>query len=78
MAGRIVIFLALALYGLVLAAAIAQHAPNPPAPVKAASRFQPATQPMVPSANMHFLEHDHVILVAREDATNECAAAFIG
>ena len=35
-------------------------------------------QPMVPSANMHFLEHDHVILVAREDATNECAAAFIG
>jgi len=35
-------------------------------------------QPMVPSANMHFLEHDHVILVAREDATHECATAFIG
>ena len=35
-------------------------------------------QPMVPSPTMHFLEHDHVILMAREDSTQECAAAFIG
>ncbi len=35
-------------------------------------------QPMVPSANMRFCEHDHVILVTREDAANECSAAFIG
>lgn len=35
-------------------------------------------QPMVPSATMQFLEHDHVILIAREDAAQECAAAFIG
>jgi trk system potassium uptake protein TrkA len=34
-------------------------------------------QPMVPSPNMHFVEHDHVILITREDATNDCAAAFI-
>jgi trk system potassium uptake protein TrkA len=35
-------------------------------------------QPMVPSATMHFVEHDHVILIAREDAVNECSVAFIG
>lgn len=34
-------------------------------------------QPMVPSPTMQFLEHDHVILIAREDATQECASAFI-
>jgi hypothetical protein len=32
----------------------------------------------VPTASMHFLEHDHVILIARADATQECATAFIG
>ncbi len=37
-----------------------------------------SSQPMVPSATMHFFEHDHVILIARADATQECAAAFIG
>jgi trk system potassium uptake protein TrkA len=35
-------------------------------------------QPMIPSPNMHFLENDHVILIARGDASQECAAAFIG
>jgi trk system potassium uptake protein TrkA len=35
-------------------------------------------QPMVPSPTMHFLEHDHVILIARSDAGQECAAAFVG
>ena len=35
-------------------------------------------QPMVPSPTMRFVEHDHVILIAREDAANECSAAFIG
>jgi trk system potassium uptake protein TrkA len=35
-------------------------------------------QPMVPSPTMHFLENDHVILIARGDASQECAAAFIG
>ena len=35
-------------------------------------------QPMTPQPTMRFIEHDHVILIAREDATNECAAAFIG
>lgn len=35
-------------------------------------------QPMTPTASMRFLEHDHVILMARENATQECAAAFIG
>jgi trk system potassium uptake protein TrkA len=35
-------------------------------------------QPMVPSPSMHFVEHDHVILIAREDAAHECSAAFIG
>jgi trk system potassium uptake protein TrkA len=34
-------------------------------------------QPMTPSPTMQFREHDHVILIAREDATQECAAAFI-
>ncbi len=35
-------------------------------------------QPMSPSGTMHFYEHDHVVLVARADATQECASAFIG
>ena len=35
-------------------------------------------QPMVPTPSMHFLEHDHVILITREDATHECSAAFVG
>ena len=35
-------------------------------------------QPMVPSPTMHFLENDHVILIARGDASHECAAAFVG
>ena len=34
-------------------------------------------QPMTPTASMRFLEHDHVILMARENANPECAAAFI-
>jgi trk system potassium uptake protein len=34
-------------------------------------------QPLVPSASMHFLEHDHVILITRADATQECASAFV-
>lgn len=35
-------------------------------------------QPIVPSDTMLFQEHDHVILIAREDATQDCAVAFIG
>ena len=35
-------------------------------------------QPLVPSATMRFLERDHVILVTRGDATQDCGAAFIG
>jgi trk system potassium uptake protein TrkA len=35
-------------------------------------------QPMIPSSTMHFLENDHVILITRGDATQECATAFIG
>ncbi|MDE3008275.1 MAG: TrkA family potassium uptake protein [Acidobacteriota bacterium] len=35
-------------------------------------------QPMTPLPDMHFLEHDHVIVLAREDATHDCASAFIG
>ena len=35
-------------------------------------------QPMTPVPTMHFLEHDHVIVLAREDATHECASVFIG
>jgi Trk K+ transport system NAD-binding subunit len=34
-------------------------------------------QPLVPSSPMHFLENDHVILIARGDANQECATAFI-
>jgi trk system potassium uptake protein TrkA len=34
-------------------------------------------QPMIPSSTMHFLENDHVILITRSDATQECATAFI-
>jgi trk system potassium uptake protein TrkA len=34
-------------------------------------------QPMIPSSTMHFLENDHVILITRGDATQECASAFI-
>ncbi len=30
------------------------------------------------ATTMRFQEHDHVILMAREDATQDCAAAFIG
>ncbi len=35
-------------------------------------------QPLVPSSTMHFLEHDHVVLMARVDTTEDCTAAFIG
>lgn len=35
-------------------------------------------QPLIPTATMRFFEHDHVILMAREGSTHECAAAFIG
>ena len=35
-------------------------------------------QPVQPSSSTKFIEHDHVILIAREDATQDCAAAFIG
>ncbi len=35
-------------------------------------------QPLVPTSTMHFLEHDHVVLMARVDATEDCTAAFIG
>jgi trk system potassium uptake protein TrkA len=35
-------------------------------------------QPLVPSATMHFLHQDHVVLMARFDATQDCADAFIG
>lgn len=35
-------------------------------------------QPMVPTSTMHFLEGDHVILIARGDAAQECADTFIG
>jgi trk system potassium uptake protein TrkA len=35
-------------------------------------------QPLVPSPTMRFLEHDHVILIARGDATQECSEAFVG
>jgi trk system potassium uptake protein TrkA len=34
--------------------------------------------PMVPTESMRFLQHDHVILITRGDATDSCAAAFIG
>jgi len=35
-------------------------------------------QPLVPTSTMHFLEHDHVVLMARADTTEDCTAAFIG
>jgi trk system potassium uptake protein len=35
-------------------------------------------QPLVPSGSMHFLEQDHVVLMARTDATEDCTSAFIG
>ncbi len=35
-------------------------------------------QPLVPSGTMHFLEQDHVVLMARTDTTEDCTAAFIG
>ncbi|MGA2432682.1 MAG: NAD-binding protein [Acidimicrobiales bacterium] len=35
-------------------------------------------QPMVPSPTMRFVEHDHVILITREDAANDVSPAFIG
>ena len=34
-------------------------------------------QPMNPTPSMRFFEHDHVILMARVDAAQECADAFI-
>jgi trk system potassium uptake protein TrkA len=34
-------------------------------------------QPLTPQPTMRFIEHDHVILIARGDASHECAAAFI-
>ena len=34
-------------------------------------------QPLVPVRPMHFLEQDHVVLMARTDATQDCTAAFI-
>jgi trk system potassium uptake protein TrkA len=35
-------------------------------------------QPLIPSPTMHFLEEDHVVLMARSDATQDCTSAFIG
>ncbi len=35
-------------------------------------------QPLVPSPTMHFLVADHVVLMARVDATDDCAVAFVG
>jgi trk system potassium uptake protein TrkA len=35
-------------------------------------------QPLIPSPTMHFLEEDHVVLMSRVDATQDCTAAFIG
>jgi trk system potassium uptake protein TrkA len=35
-------------------------------------------QPLVPSASMHFLESDHVVLMARTDSAQDCTMAFIG
>jgi trk system potassium uptake protein TrkA len=35
-------------------------------------------QPLVPAGTMHFLEQDHVVLMARTDATEDCTSAFIG
>ncbi len=36
-----------------------------------------SSQPMVPSPSMHFLEHDHVILITRADAAQDCSSAFV-
>lgn len=35
-------------------------------------------QPLQPSPNMKFLEQDHVVLIARVDATDECTNVFVG
>jgi trk system potassium uptake protein TrkA len=35
-------------------------------------------QPLVPTGTMHFLEQDHVVLMARTDATEDCTSAFVG
>ncbi|MGC8510730.1 MAG: potassium channel family protein [Acidimicrobiales bacterium] len=35
-------------------------------------------QPLTPTPTMHFLEYDHVILLARDSAGLDCADAFIG
>ena len=35
-------------------------------------------QPLVPSASMRFFEEDHVVLMSRIGATEDCTAAFIG
>jgi trk system potassium uptake protein len=35
-------------------------------------------QPLVPSSSMHFLESDHVVLMARTDSAQDCTMAFIG
>lgn len=35
-------------------------------------------QPLNPTPTMHFLEHDHVILMARAGSAQECSDAFIG
>ena len=35
-------------------------------------------QPLTPTPTMHFLEYDHVILLARDAAGQDCADAFIG
>ena len=35
-------------------------------------------QPLTPSPTMRFYEHDHVVLLAREGAQQDCADAFIG
>jgi Trk K+ transport system NAD-binding subunit len=36
-----------------------------------------SSQPLVPTPTMRFLEHDHVILITRADASQECASAFV-
>ncbi len=35
-------------------------------------------QPLTPTPSMRFLEHDHVILLARAEAAEDCAEAFVG
>jgi Trk K+ transport system NAD-binding subunit len=34
-------------------------------------------QPLVPSASMRFYEQDHVVLMSRTDAIQDCTSAFI-